>query len=30
VTKAAQVLLEVSLIYLILTYRRPKKRREHG
>jgi hypothetical protein len=30
VTEAAQVLLEVCLIYLILTYRRPKKQRERG
>ena len=29
-TKAAQVLLEACLIYLILTYRRPKKGRERG
>ena len=30
VTKAAQVLLEVCLIYLIVTYQQPEKRRERG
>jgi hypothetical protein len=30
VTKTAQVLFEVCLIYLIVTYQRPKKRRERG
>jgi hypothetical protein len=29
-TKATQVLLEACLIYLIVTYQRPKKRREGG